>query len=307
MPRRLPPLNPMRAFEATARHGHVGRAAAELNVTHSAVSHQVGVFEAAVGVRLFDRQGRRLTLTQAGRRLQPSIKHALDLITEACSRALVPTMEGRLVIYAPPAFAAKWLMRRLGRFIETYRTIHLTILPYAPYESASRALADKSDVFIEYGTGHWEHKWVRLLSRVDLFPVCSPRLLNAKPLRVPNDLALHMLLHDDDGAAWASWLLANRVEGADCDRGLRFGNQNLTLDTAIYGHGVALGDNLNAAEDMTVGLLVKPFESSVPSTAHYYVVCDPESVKTPMVQTFVEWLLDEVGVSGRSFTREKVD
>ncbi len=300
MPRQLPPLNPMRAFEVTARHRHVGRAAAELNVTSSAVSHQVGVFEEALGVRLFDRRGRRLSLTPAGQQLQPSLKHALDLIAEACSRALVPTMEGRLVIYAPPAFAAKWLVRRLGRFTEAYPTIDLTIFPYVPYEPASRTLADRSDVFIEYGTGHWERKWVRLLSRVDFFPVCSPRLLNAKPLRVPDDLALHTLLHDDDGAAWSSWLLANSVDGADCNRGVRFGNANLTLDTAIYGIGVALSDNLIAAEDLAVGLLVKPFDSSVPATAHYYAVCDPERVKTPMVRTFVEWLLDEVGVTGRS-------
>ncbi len=290
----------MRAFEATARHRHVGRAAAELNVTHSAVSHQVGVFEEALGVRLFDRRGRRLSLTPAGQQLQPSIQRALDLISEACSRALEPTMEGRLVIRAPPAFAAKWLIRRLGRFVEAYPTIDLTIFPYLPYESASRALADQSDVFIEYGTGHWEHKWVRLLSRLDVFPVCSPRLLNAKPLRVPDDLRHHALLHDDDGADWTGWLLANGVDGVDCNRGLRFGNVNLTLDTAIYGHGVALGDDLVAAEDMAVGLLVKPFDSSVPATGHFYVVCDPERVKMPTVRTFVEWLLDEVGVSGRN-------
>ena len=300
MPRRLPPLNPMRAFEATARHCHVGRAAAELNVTHSAVSHQVGVFEEALGVQLFDRRGRRLTLTPAGQQLQPSMQQALNLIAEACSRALEPTMEGRLVIHAPPAFAAKWLVRRLGRFVDAYPQIDLTILPYLPYESASRALADRSDVFIEYGSGHWERKWVRLLSRLDIFPVCSPRLLNAKPLRVPNDLRLHTLLHDDDGADWSGWLLANGIEDVDCNKGLRFGNVNLTLDTAIYGHGVALGDNLVASEDLAVGLLVKPFESSVPASGHFYVVCDPEHVKTAMVRTFVEWLLDEVGASGRS-------
>lgn len=293
MSRRLPPLNPLRAFEAAARHTHVGRAAKELNVTHSAVSHQVRALENALGIALFERRGRRLRLSEAGQHLLPSVQQALDLIADASSRILLPKLEGRLTVYAPPAFAAKWLVRRLGRFIEAYPQIELTIMPY---RAGTRDDVDKADLFIEYGSGHWERKWVRLIARVEFFPVCSPRLLNARlPLRAPDDLRYHTLLHDDDGTAWAGWLLACGVEGIDSSRGVRFANANLTLDAAIYGHGVALGDAVIAAEDLRQGALVRPFDFSAPAISHYYLVCDLDRVKVPMVQAFVEWLLDEVG------------
>ncbi len=293
MSRRLPPLNPLRAFEAAARHGAVSRAAGELNVTHSAVSHQVRVLEESLGIKLFERRGRRLQLTEAGSTYLTSIRAALDLIADASARVLQPALEGRLTIAAPPAFATKWLIRRIGRFLEAYPGIGLTI---RPYQLGSRDLIDVSDVFIEYGSGHWDRKWVRRLSQIDFFPICSPRLLNRLPLRSPDDLRLHTLLHDDIGGNWARWLAAAGVDGIDPASGLLLHNANLSIDSAVLGYGVALGDPVLAAESLANGTLIRPIEFSIPASENYYVICEYDRVNSPMVRAFLAWLLDQAEV-----------
>jgi LysR family glycine cleavage system transcriptional activator len=293
MSRRLPPLNPLRAFEAAARHGAVTRAAGELNVTHSAVSHQVRVLEETLGVKLFDRRGRRLILTPAGQSYLATVQQALDLIADASARVLQPAPEGRLTIASPPAFATKWLIRRIGRFLEAYPRISLTI---RPYQLRNRDLIDSSDVFIEYGNGHWERKWVRLLSQIEFFPVCSPRLLNKVPLRSPDDLRLHVLLHDDIGGNWARWLAAAGVDGIDPGSGLLLHNANLSLDSAVLGYGVALGDPVLAGEDLASGALIRPIQFSIPAMENYYVVCEYDRTTSPMVRVFLEWLLQQSGL-----------
>jgi LysR family glycine cleavage system transcriptional activator len=291
MPRRLPPLNPLRAFEAAARHGGMSLAAAELKVTHGAVSHQVRALERALGVALFQRRGRRLTLTAAGQHLLPSVQQALDLIADASARLSRPDLDGRLALKVPIAFAAKWLLRRLARFRDAYPQIELTLVPFRP---GARERAEEADIVIDYGTGPWERKWTRLIARIDLFPICSPRLINAGlPLREPGDLARHKLIHDDDGTAWANWLLVSGVEGVDASSGMHLGTALLSIDAAVQGLGVALGDNATAAEDLAAGLLVKPFERGVPALSHYHLVCDPDQLQVPRARAFIDWLLEE--------------
>ena len=132
MPRRLPPLNPLRAFEAAARHGGMTKAASELNVTHGAISHQVRALEEALSVELFERRGRHLALTLAGQQLLPSVQQALDLIADASARLSRPDLDGRLTIKLPIAFASKWLLPRLARFRDAYPQIELSLLPFRP-------------------------------------------------------------------------------------------------------------------------------------------------------------------------------
>lgn len=295
MSRRLPPLNPLRAFEAAARHGGMSRAAAELKVTHGAVSHQVRALERSLGVALFQRRGRRLTLTPAGQHLLPSVQQALDLIADASARLSRPDLDGRLTLKVPIAFAAKWLLRRLARFHDAYPQIELALIPFRP---GARERTEEADLAIDYGTGPWERKWTRLVARIDLFPVCSPRLINAGlPLREPRDLARHRLIHDDDGTAWANWLLVSGVEGVDAGAGMHLGTALLSIDAAVQGLGVALGDKATVAEDLATGLLVKPFEQGVPALSHYHLVCDPDQLQVPRARAFIDWLLDEAAQS----------
>ncbi|WP_151116066.1 LysR family transcriptional regulator [Hypericibacter adhaerens] len=174
MPRRLPPLNPLRAFEAAARHGGMTRAAAELNVTHGAVSHQVRALEEALSVELFERRGRHLALTLAGQQLLPSVQQALDLIADASARLSRPDLDGRLAIKLPIAFAAKWLLPRLARFRDAYPQIELGLLPFRPVPaSAARRPISPSITGAGPGSGNGPaHRQHRSLS--DLQPAPDP-------------------------------------------------------------------------------------------------------------------------------------
>jgi LysR family glycine cleavage system transcriptional activator len=298
MPRRLPPLNPLRAFEAAARHGGMTKAASELNVTHGAISHQVRALEEALSVELFERRGRHLALTLAGQQLLPSVQQALDLIADASARLSRPDLDGRLTIKLPIAFASKWLLPRLARFRDAYPQIELSLLPFRP---GARERSEEADLTIDYGRGPWKRKWTRLIASIDLFPICSPRLINAAaPLRDPADLAQHTLIHDDDGTAWANWLLVGGLEGVDANSGIRMGTALLSIDAAVQGLGVALGDKAIATEELATGLLVRPFGLGVPATSYYYLVCDPDQLQVPRVRAFIDWLLDE---AGQSFAR----
>src|SRR5579859_3429839 len=117
MRRRLPPLNPLRAFEASARHLHIAKAAAELNVTPSAVSHQLRALEAALGVALFDRTKRQLKLTPQAAALLPSINSAFQTIADAAAKLGDASMAGDLVISTPIALTSRWLVRHVGEFL----------------------------------------------------------------------------------------------------------------------------------------------------------------------------------------------
>lgn len=287
MPHRLPPLNPLRAFEATARQGSLTRAAAELNVTHGAVSHQIRALEAALNVKLFDRVGQRLKLTAHGADLLPAVAQAFEGIATATARLSRSTTAGTLSVLCVPALLSFWLMPRLGSFLAQYPDVRLRL-------DASRAsappLAPEVDVAILYGDGNWPDHWVRLWATFDLFPVVSPTLMNTRPLRTVRDIASHLILHADEGREWHSWL--SRADALDLFRGPQHHlcDARLALEAAVQGHGVALGDSITAANLLARGQLVTPFTLGVPAPDAYYVVCRRDARSASNVQVFIDWL-----------------
>ncbi len=294
MARRLPPLNQIRVFEAVARHCHVRRAAEELGVTPSAVSHQVRALEAYFGFPLFVLARMRLRLTERGQFLLPAVEQALDGIAARVGQLTMPKLEGPITIYAPPAFAARWLVRHLGAFTAAYPAISPVLREVRPFPAS---LPADFDVVIEYGRGHWEHRWVRLLSRVEFFPVCSPKLLSgpaAAPWH-PRDLARFTLLHDDDGLGWSQWLAAAGAGGIKTARGMRFASASHAIDAAEMGLGLALCDDVLDAGDIAAGRLVKPFEMRSVGPGAYYAICNPDRVGTGVVQAFLQWMFAEIG------------
>jgi LysR family glycine cleavage system transcriptional activator len=293
MPRRLPPLNPLRSFEALARLGNIGRAAEELAVTRSAISHQIRVLEGFLGVRLFRRERQRLKLTDAGRHLLPNLAQAFDSIAESAAELLHPSLRGRLAIHAPPTFTSRWLLPALGDFIAAYPQIQLSLQFLAPF---ARDLPRDFDVAIEYGMGRWEHRWVRRFTPVELFPLCSPILINnsLKPLRTPSELKDFTLIHEDDGWAWSQWLAAAGVTGIDVGQGLYVSSANHALEAAILGLGIALGDQVVVSRDLEEGKLMRPFSFAYQSAAQYYVICEPDRLATPILRAFLHWLFQRV-------------
>ena len=287
MAKRLPPLNPLKAFEATARHLSVGRAAAELSVTQSAVSHQLRTLEAALGVRLFERQGGRMRLTPQGAALMPPVSQAFDAIAEATARVARPSTEGDLVISCVPALLSFWLVPRLGAFTDAFPGVRLRLVPSnAPGDIYDPAI----DVCVRYGDGNWADCWVRLLSTLELFPVASPTLVNNRPIRAVADLSDHVLLHADDGREWLSWLAASGATHLARGRQHMMSDAQLAMEAAMHGHGVALGDTFTASGSLAAGRLVVPFDTAVPAADAFYVACRTGMQSASMVRAFVDWL-----------------
>lgn len=290
MAKRLPPLNPLRAFEATARHVSLTKAAAELNVTHGAISHQIKALEQSLGVRLFERSGQRLKLTSQGAELLPAISNAFDGIAAATQRLTRPASTGTLSLSCVPALLSLWLIPRLGNFTSQYPDIRLTLNgSNHPQDIRSNDI----DLCLHYGHGGWNDCWFRKWSSLELFPVVSPTLINTRPLRTVRDLADHVILHGDEGREWHTWLAAADALDLGSTRRLYLSDAHLSLRAALHGHGVALGDTVTVSDLLARGQLVAPFGLSVPAVDEFYVICRNEMRSAPIVQVFIDWLFAE--------------
>ena len=293
----LPPLSALRAFEAAARLKSFSRAAGELNVTPAAISHQIHALEADLGVRLFERRNRQVELTASARLLLPGLSEAFAGIQASVRRLRVHNETGTLTVTASPSIAAKWLVLRLHRFQEKWPDIDVRI-------STSDTIVDLTrgdfDLAIRYGTGRYPGLDVELLLKNEVFPACSPRLLEAgPPLRTPDDLLAHALIHDQAvdrdplAPTWAMWLKAAGVAGAPTAPGLTFSVGYMALDAAIAGHGVVLAYSTIAAADLAAGRLVRLFSLALPDLFAYYIVTAPGALERPKVRAFRDWLRQE--------------
>ena len=295
MARRLPPLNALRAFEAAARHLSFTKAAEELFVTQAAISHQVKALEAALDLQLFRRLNRRLMLTDAGQLYLPALTEAFDDIDTATLRLRSDENAGRLVVSVANSLAAKWLLPRLPQFRQRHPKIEVEISALDRLVDFSR---DNVDMGIRYGLGQYPGLRVDPLMKDTNFPVCSPGLLAGPvPLREPDDLRHHSLLHDYvasfDAPDWSKWLAAAGVTGVRADRGQRYSHSSLVLQAAIDGQGVALGRSTLVALDIEAGRLVQPFGPALPSSYACYVVSPHATAERPKIKAFRDWLLDE--------------
>lgn len=287
MSSRLPPLKPLRAFEATARTGSVTRAADELSVTHSAISHQIKTLENTLGLKLFDRSSQRLELTAHGALLLPVVSNAFQKIADATQQLYQPATSGRLSISCPPAFASYWLMPRLHQFMQQFPDIQLDLQSSVDKRAV---FSHNTDVAILYGDVQRTDCWLSLWARFDLFPVISPTYLNRHSLRNLNDLPQQILLHADDGREWHTWLDAANALDLAPKKQHYLGDACLALDAALQGHGIALGDTLIAANLLNEGQLVVALELAVPTNDAFYIACRHEMRETPLVSVFINWL-----------------
>ncbi len=291
MARRLPPLNALRAFEAAGRHLSFTQAAKELHVTQAAISHQVKALEERLGVELFHRRNRALFLSEAGQAYLPPVRESFDRLAAATERLLKRDTVGTLTVSTLYSFAVSWLVPRLKHFQSRYPDLDVRITASDQVIDLTR---EDVDIAIRYGRGYWPGLRADRLMEENVFPVCSPALLDGpKPLRRPEDLTHHVLLHDDMRESWRMWLLAAGVEGVEPERGPAFSHSFMVIQAAIEGQGVALGRSALVAADLKARRLVKPFDVSVPADYAYYVVCPEASAERPKVKAFREWLLAE--------------
>jgi LysR family glycine cleavage system transcriptional activator len=307
---RFPPLNALRAFEAAARHSSFKIAAKEMHVTPGAVSHQVKLLEQYLGVQLFRRLTRALELTTEAHAMLPKVREGLDALHAAVERVRSREEMASLTVVTPPNFAARWLMPRLSGFTRAHPKIELHLAArqsmvdqhengaFVVPEADSRA--DSPAVMVRFGSGHYPGSHVDEVFSAVYVPVCSPRLLEGEhPLRKPEDLRHHTLLHDDtvseEGArpSWNDWLQSVGVTDIDATRGPHFSNAALAMDAAIEGMGVTLAIKSLVTSEIETHRLAEPFDIAAPTGYAYYLVTPESAAQNRAVAAFREWLLDE--------------
>jgi LysR family glycine cleavage system transcriptional activator len=306
----LPPLNGLRAFEAAGRNLSFTVAARELNVTQSAVSHQIRALEARMGLPLFRRlNGSALVLTDAGQLLLPVVRDAFDTLRIGVERVIQrEASAGTLTISVSPAFAARWLIPRLGSFRARHPELDLRISA-STIETDFTREADV-DAAIRHGQGEWHGLRADCFIEDEVFPVCAPSLLDGPdPPTTPEALLRHhVLLEDARHDYWARWLDAvgcrNLVAARRRDRlsgggSLVFDDIALVLQAAIEGQGVGMGRSSLVAEDLAAGRLVQPLPPVVPGRYGYYFVCPHAQAERAKIAKLREWLFTESGTELR--------
>jgi LysR family transcriptional regulator, glycine cleavage system transcriptional activator len=286
---RLPPLNAIRAFEAAARLGSFTRAAAELNVTHGAVSRQIRLLEDWLGTSLFLRTGRKALATRAGVDLLAEAGPALDRLAAAAARLgkSAPT-GGMLHVSALPTFAMRWLIPRLPEFQGEHPGLDLRIVTAS---TPSEQFRMDVDAVITGPTR--QAGWVcrRFLGEARL-PVLSPELMRKCPLRAPPDLARHTLLHAATlPQAWPRWLAAAKVPDLMPAREQVFEHFYFAIQAAIEGLGVLMGPVALITDELGVGRLLAPIPEPATRTRGYFFYAPEPRNDTAAVAALREWLV----------------
>ena len=294
---KYPSLQALRVFETAARHQSFANAADELCVTRSAVSHQIQNLEGQMGVKLFERHTRSVSLTSAGETLLPMISQAFSNIETATASVSKNELYGskvlseRLSIIVPPGFAPLWLGKRLHKFIAQNPSIELDIRTSV---DATDVLHRRAHLAVNWSLDAWPELLEERLFQFTEFPVCSPMLLkNGPPLKKPEDLLNYPLLHNESFAWWTLWLNAADVDTSNL-AGHVFANLSLTTDVARSGLGIALAGSVLMADMLLSGELVKPLGVVRFSETQFRLLTDPGAAANQPVQRFKQWLRSEV-------------
>ncbi len=304
--RRLPPLNGLRAFEAAARHLSFSRAAEELNVTPAAISHQIKGLEDYFGVSLFRRIARQVILTDEGQSVLPTVTEGFDKLDQAASMLKESETSGVLTVTSAPTFAAKWLLPHLPAFQDLYPDINVRLDARLETVDFER---DGVDIGIRLGSGTYPGMRTDKLFAETVVPVCHPKFLSGPhPLRRPSDLKHHRLLHVDwgkkiEGAVpdWMMWLKSAGVDDVDPTRGPVFTVEEMAIDAAVRGNGIALGSTYAVKDEVESGALVVPFAQSIKANVAYWLVAPTRTADRPMVKAFRHWIIPmarETGLTG---------
>ncbi|MCW5886836.1 MAG: transcriptional regulator GcvA [Anaerolineales bacterium] len=292
----LPPLNALRAFEAAARLCSIRKAASELLVTPGAVSRQIQGLEAHLGLLLFRRKARSVSLSAEGERYYAEVSRHLRSIADATRNLVGPRGVDVLKIRAYTTFAMKWLIPRLSGFHAAYPQIQVrltTALEEVDFEH------EDIDGAIRLGDGKWPGFRVHRLVPNRLVPVCSPQLQESQKFRRPVDLRgqtlLHSLARPDD---WSYWLKAFGVAEIDAEAGLKYQSSAIALQAAIVGHGVFIAQSVLVESDLASGLLVSPLQETLDrGEITYYLVYPPLRTRNRSFVAFRDWLVGEAETS----------
>lgn len=292
MANRLPPLNALRAFDASARQLSFTRAAEELFVTQAAISHQIKSLEEYLGIKLFMRKNRALLLTEEGQAYYLDIKDIFNALHDATEKLLARGAKGAITVSLQPSFAIQWLVPRLNAFNILHPDIDVRI---KAVDQEDNSLTQDVDVAIYHGRGNWSNLHADKLHTEYLIPVCSPLLMSdKKPLLMVTDLTQHTLLHDTSRRDWKRWFKQVGVKGVNVNHGPIFSHSSMVLQAAIHGQGVALANSVLAKPDIDAGRLICPFNDVLISKNSFYFVCREQQMDIGKIMAFRSWMLDTV-------------
>jgi DNA-binding transcriptional LysR family regulator len=289
-------LNGLRAVETVARLGSLAAAATELNVSASAVSQQVKRTEKQLGQALFERTAAGLVPTEFGKTFTARLGAGFRELTQAVAMA-DEASACTLVVSVAPAFASKWLLPRLSRHFARHPNVLLRI-----DASARIANLDHSDIdiAIRLGDGKWPEGDAELLLAQEVFPVCAPSI--AARLKTIKDLAQTCAITDERAMInWESWFEAAGVEPVTFQKGARFTDPMLCLESAIAGHGVMLAWQLLTADALADGRLVAPFGVRAQSGLGYWLVTSATKRESRKVRDFKAWIREEIEATMAKF------
>ncbi|WP_373504600.1 LysR substrate-binding domain-containing protein [Aestuariivirga sp.] len=289
---RLPSLNALRCFEAAARSGSFSRAAEELNVTQSAVSHQVRQLEQWFGLSLFDRLGRQTIPTPKGQELARSLAEAFDIMAAACRRLSQSETGPALTIAALPSIATIWLIPRLSVFFADHPEVSVKVI----YAFADKKIDfEECDIAILWGPGEWEGCRSTRLLPGNTVPVCNPGYLEREgPFDVPQSILGKPLLHDTDRLDWQNWMRHAGLKHAGAAPGPIFQDFNLLRASALAGQGIALCPRSLIADDLDSGRLVQLFDTAIKLDYAYCIIeaAHGSGQRSDAIDIFKSWLLD---------------
>jgi LysR family glycine cleavage system transcriptional activator len=299
MTQRIPPLNPLKVFETVARTENLTGAAHELHVTQSAVSRQISVLEAYLGVELLRRQRHGVSLTKVGRAYAEQIVPAFAMIANATGELLKDSSQDALRLLTYTTFAAKWLIPRLPDFHAKHPGIEVRLSTAVPDVDFDR---DEVDMAIQFGDGQWPNTQSDRLFTDQTEPVCSPAFLamHAPEKQHPESLLRQrLLLSRYRRNDWSDWLEVNQLTSMSVDsKRMSFGSSILALQAAVDGLGIVIGQTRLLASDFETGRLLRPFAGTrwkpLRSDRAYYLLRPLHQRESNKTWAFREWLLQTV-------------
>jgi len=292
MGRKLPPLKALRVFESVARNQSFRRAADELCVTHSAVSHQIKLLEEDLGQVLFNRTGRKISLTESGAYLYPVVQQSFSEIGDAAEHLRSNNHYQDLTIQTYVTFGTTWFIPRLGDFQNQYPDVRVrNTISFVDVDFDR----DDADIGIIMGEKSWSHWNYEYLFNLDIFPVCAPELVDSGRLQSVDDLKnfplINIELAMDD---WPMWLQEVGADSTLADSGPVVDNYLQAMERVYDGEALVMARLPFVARALKEGRLVRPFQQVVPEPGSWYMVYPKENANCKYTLHFREWLLEQV-------------
>ena len=293
--RKLPPLKALKGFEAATRHQSIRDAAAELCLTHPAISHQVQLIESALGVQLFAQEGRHIVSTEEGRVLYPYVRSAFESLLEGVEAVHRHALDKPLRVQTYVTASIRWLARRVPQFLHAHAEIKLTLSTCAVEWDFDEVHADVGLVYCEDAPDPAKFHWVPLFDYA-LFPVCSPEFLE----RIGPDAGVSSLMRQPLVAIytevqnWDAWFTSAGVEFEPKVPYLMVDTLAVALEMALNGEGIALCNGPFVEQDIASGRLVKPADHVAVCPGSWGLICRKGMKDNLRIRTFIDWMTNHV-------------